>query len=95
MVELYIIITNNETIAETNRNKANAELKIEKFKTKFGVDDARNTLTGKFYSQHDLIDSEVAKAVKNYMMNIKAAKALYAAQAIQIKDFESKYGVPF
>jgi hypothetical protein len=23
------------------------------------------------------------------MMNIKAAKALYAAQAIQIKDFES------
>jgi hypothetical protein len=30
------------------------------------------------------------------MMNIlKAAKALYAAQAIQIKDFESKYGVPF
>jgi hypothetical protein len=29
------------------------------------------------------------------MMNILKAKALYAAQAIQIKDFESKYGVPF
>jgi hypothetical protein len=29
------------------------------------------------------------------MMNILKQLTLYAAQAIQIKDFESKYGVPF
>jgi hypothetical protein len=68
---------------------------LKKFKLSFEVEDARNTLTGKFYSQHDLIDSELAKAVKVYDEHTKAAKALYAAQAIQIKDFESKYGVPF
>jgi hypothetical protein len=65
------ILTQDETIAEiTAKHQANAELEIEKFKLSLEVDDARNTLTGKFYSQHDLIDSELAKAVKNYMMNI-------------------------
>jgi hypothetical protein len=55
------ILTQDETIAEiTAKHQANAE--IEKFKLSFEVEDARNTLTGKFYSQHDLIDSELAKA---------------------------------
>jgi hypothetical protein len=59
------ILTQDETIAEiTAKHQANAELEIEKFKLSFEVEDARNTLTGKFYSQHDLIDSEVAKAYK-------------------------------
>jgi hypothetical protein len=65
------ILTQDETIAEiTAKHQANAELEIEKFKLSFEVEDARNTLTGKFYSQHDLIDSELAKEYKNYMMNI-------------------------
>jgi hypothetical protein len=65
------ILTQDETIAEiTAKHQANAELEIEKFKLSFEVDDARNTLTGKFYSQHDLIDSELAKKVKSIMMNI-------------------------
>jgi hypothetical protein len=88
------ILTQDETIAEITANQANAELEIEKFKLSFEVEDARNTLTGKFYSQHDLIDSEHQKS-KLYDEHTKAAKALYATQAIQIKDFESKYGVPF
>jgi hypothetical protein len=53
------ILTQDETIAITAKHQANAE--IEKFKLSFEVED-RNTLTGKFYSQHDLIDSELAKA---------------------------------
>jgi C-terminal processing protease CtpA/Prc len=51
-------------------------LKLKVFKLSF--DDARNTLTGKFYSQHDLIDSEVAKAVKELYDEHTTAKALYA-----------------
>jgi hypothetical protein len=91
------ILTQDETIAEiTAKHQANAELEIEKFKLSFEVEDARNTLTGKFYSQHDLIDSELSKVTKAlHDEHTKAAKALYATQAIQIKDFESKYGVPF
>jgi hypothetical protein len=55
-------LTQDETIAEiTAKHQANAELEIEKFKLSFEVEDARNTLTGKFYSQHDLIDSELTK----------------------------------
>jgi hypothetical protein len=55
------ILTQDETIAEITA-KQMQELEIEKFKLSFEVEDARNTLTGKFYSQHDLIDSELAKA---------------------------------
>jgi hypothetical protein len=65
------ILTQDETIAEiTAKHQANAELEIEKFKLSFEVEDARNTLTGKFYSQHDLIDSELSKSNKKLMMNI-------------------------
>jgi hypothetical protein len=43
------ILTQDETIAEiTAKHQANAELEIEKFKLSFEVEDARNTLTGKF-----------------------------------------------
>jgi hypothetical protein len=67
------ILTQDETIAEITKHQANAELEIEKFKLSFEVEDARNTLTGKFYSQHDLIDSELAKK-KLYDEHTKAAK---------------------
>jgi hypothetical protein len=89
------ILTQDETIAEiTAKHQANAELEIEKFKLSFEVEDARNTLTGKFYSTR-FNRFWTNKVTKNYDEHTKAAKALYAAQAIQIKDFESKYGVPF